>query len=68
MISAHLMYFFSELQYHPDVSKDSQAADAFKSIRHAYEVSILYTTISFYNFFVIKYFISKFIKCRLRKK
>lgn len=25
-------------KYHPDVSKDSRAADAFKSIRHAYEV------------------------------
>ncbi|KAA0051283.1 DnaJ domain-containing protein [Cucumis melo var. makuwa] len=25
-------------KYHPDVSKDSRAGDAFKSIRHAYEV------------------------------
>ncbi|KAK2638204.1 hypothetical protein Ddye_025999 [Dipteronia dyeriana] len=25
-------------KYHPDVSKDSQAAEVFKSIRHAYEV------------------------------
>lgn len=27
------------LQYHPDVSKDSQAEEVFKSIRQAYEVS-----------------------------
>ncbi|KAL0554709.1 hypothetical protein IC582_008637 [Cucumis melo] len=26
------------MAYHPDVSKDSRAGDAFKSIRHAYEV------------------------------
>lgn len=65
MIATHLMYFYFELQYHPDVSKDSRAADAFKSIRHAYEVSILYTTTSFYNFFVRDYFLSQSTKCRL---
>jgi len=32
------------VQYHPDVSKDVDAAESFKSIRHAYEVSNRYST------------------------
>ncbi|XP_007030727.2 PREDICTED: dnaJ homolog subfamily C member 18 [Theobroma cacao] len=31
-------YRLLALKYHPDVSKDSQAGEMFKSIRHAYEV------------------------------
>lgn len=39
-----LTIIFVRMQYHPDVSKDSRAADLFKSVRHAYEVSNRYST------------------------
>lgn len=35
------------LQYHPDVSKDSQTGEVFKSIRRAYEVSNPYSSLCF---------------------
>ncbi|XP_042517849.1 uncharacterized protein LOC122091785 isoform X2 [Macadamia integrifolia] len=34
----HVEMYSSNEQYHPDVSKDSQASEVFKSIRYAYDV------------------------------
>lgn len=34
-----LCVIFSQVQWHPDVNKDSRAGEVFKSVRVAYEVS-----------------------------